>query len=204
MKFPGRFYRPQHSDLEDPVTAQLLEQPMTALQGRRGWVVVDEAQRQPALFPGLRVLADRVEQPATFLIFGSAIFARGAEDGRWPSPLPPARQRTVRTGLVGNLEPRHPPVWPPPCRPKDATRSLAPKARVLRSSFETTWIRNDVLKPRSGLGCLGECAGRAPRPTASPSRMGQIGAISWDHTTAVRPDCPAPPCSEPEAGVPMR
>jgi predicted AAA+ superfamily ATPase len=37
-----------------------------------GLVVVDEAQRQPGLFPVLRVLADRAEQPATFLILGSA------------------------------------------------------------------------------------------------------------------------------------
>lgn len=50
----------------------LLENPMTALQGLRGLVVLDEAQRQPRLFPVLRVLADRKEQPATFLILGSA------------------------------------------------------------------------------------------------------------------------------------
>lgn len=59
-------------DLEDPVVAQLMENPMTALQGLRGLVVIDEAQRQPALFPTLRVLADRAKQPATFLILGSA------------------------------------------------------------------------------------------------------------------------------------
>lgn len=59
-------------DLEDPMVAALLENPMTALQGLRGLVVLDEAQRQPKLFPVLRVLADRAEQPATFLILGSA------------------------------------------------------------------------------------------------------------------------------------
>ena len=63
---------PQYFDLEDPVIAHLLEQPMTALQSLRGLVVIDEAQRQPALFPVLRVLADRAESPATFLILGSA------------------------------------------------------------------------------------------------------------------------------------
>ncbi len=45
---------------------------MSALQGLRGLVVVDEAQRQPKLFPVLRVLADRAGAPATFLILGSA------------------------------------------------------------------------------------------------------------------------------------
>ncbi|MCU0782910.1 MAG: ATP-binding protein [Verrucomicrobia bacterium] len=63
---------PQYFDLEDPVIARLMENPMTAWQGLRGLVVVDEAQRQPGLFPVLRVLADRDGQPATFLILGSA------------------------------------------------------------------------------------------------------------------------------------
>ncbi len=62
----------QYFDLEDPVAARIFEQPLTALQGLRGLVVIDEAQRQPALFPVLRVLADREESPATFLILGSA------------------------------------------------------------------------------------------------------------------------------------
>lgn len=63
---------PNYFDLEDPVVAHLMENPMTALQGLRGLVVIDEAQRQPGLFPILRVLADRAGQPATFLILGSA------------------------------------------------------------------------------------------------------------------------------------
>lgn len=63
---------PQYFDLEDPVTGELMANPMTALQPLRGLVVIDEAQRQPLLFPVLRVLADREGQPATFLILGSA------------------------------------------------------------------------------------------------------------------------------------
>ena len=59
-------------DLEDPVVARLLEEPMTALSPLRGTVVIDEAQRQPNLFPALRVLADRAGLPARFLILGSA------------------------------------------------------------------------------------------------------------------------------------
>lgn len=59
-------------DLEDPAVAALMENPMTALQDARGLVVLDEAQRKPGLFPVLRVLADRSDQPATFLILGSA------------------------------------------------------------------------------------------------------------------------------------
>lgn len=45
---------------------------MTALGALRGWVVIDEAQLKPELFPILRVLADRRPMPAQFLLLGSA------------------------------------------------------------------------------------------------------------------------------------
>jgi predicted AAA+ superfamily ATPase len=63
---------PQYFDLEDPVVAQLFENPLQALARLRGLVVIDEAQRRPELFPVLRVLADREDVPARFLIIGSA------------------------------------------------------------------------------------------------------------------------------------
>ncbi len=59
-------------DLEDPRSARRLEEPMTALESLTGLVVIDEAQLQPALFPVLRVLADRKPLPARFLLLGSA------------------------------------------------------------------------------------------------------------------------------------
>jgi uncharacterized protein len=59
-------------DLEDPMSRALLAEPMTALQGLRGVVVIDEVQHRPDLFPVLRVLADRKPIPARFLILGSA------------------------------------------------------------------------------------------------------------------------------------
>lgn len=59
-------------DLEDPLSLARLDQPMTALAGLRGTVVIDEVQRRPDLFPVLRVLADRRPLPARFLILGSA------------------------------------------------------------------------------------------------------------------------------------
>lgn len=59
-------------DLEDPVVVQLMENPMTVLKPLAGLVVIDEAQRMPGLFPVLRVLADREDNVATFLILGSA------------------------------------------------------------------------------------------------------------------------------------
>lgn len=59
-------------DLEDPLDLTRLQNPRTILGACRGLVVIDEIQRMPALFPLLRVLADRPEHPARFLILGSA------------------------------------------------------------------------------------------------------------------------------------
>lgn len=63
---------PGYFDLEDPVSLRRLDEPMTALAPLRGLVVIDEIQRRPDLFPVLRVLADRRDAPARFLILGSA------------------------------------------------------------------------------------------------------------------------------------
>ncbi|HLP27005.1 MAG TPA: ATP-binding protein [Candidatus Didemnitutus sp.] len=58
-------------DCENPLDLFRLESAMTTLGELRGVVVIDEIQRRPELFPVLRVLADRSETPATFLILGS-------------------------------------------------------------------------------------------------------------------------------------
>jgi uncharacterized protein len=59
-------------DLEDAAVLKRLAEPKSALEPLRGLVILDEAQRQPELFPLLRVLADRRPLPARFLILGSA------------------------------------------------------------------------------------------------------------------------------------
>jgi predicted AAA+ superfamily ATPase len=59
-------------DLERPADRQRLETPEQTLGRLRGLVVIDEAQRMPELFPPLRVLLDRADTPARFLITGSA------------------------------------------------------------------------------------------------------------------------------------
>lgn len=63
---------PNYFDLEDPIDLARLDEPMLALRELRGTVVIDEVQRRPDLFPVLRVLADRDDQPARFLVLGSA------------------------------------------------------------------------------------------------------------------------------------
>ncbi|MBL8488554.1 MAG: ATP-binding protein, partial [Rhodocyclaceae bacterium] len=59
-------------DLEDPDDLARLADPSFILRPLRGLVVLDEIQWRPDLFPLLRVLADRTECPARFLILGSA------------------------------------------------------------------------------------------------------------------------------------
>lgn len=76
-------------DLEDPASLARLDEPMTALAGLRGTVVIDEVQRRPDLFPVLRVLADRTPLPARFLVLGSAS---------------PALLRQSSESLAGRLE----------------------------------------------------------------------------------------------------
>lgn len=64
--------RENYFDLEDPLDQARLQNPRDVLGGLTGLVIIDEFQRQPDLFPILRVLADRQDQPARFLILGSA------------------------------------------------------------------------------------------------------------------------------------
>ena len=63
----------QFFDLENPRHALALEDPMGALGGLAGrLVIIDEAQRMPALFPVLRVLVDANRRPGRFFLLGSA------------------------------------------------------------------------------------------------------------------------------------
>lgn len=59
-------------DLEDPDDQARLTDPSFALRDLKGLVVLDEIQLRPDIFPLLRVLADRPDTPARFLILGSA------------------------------------------------------------------------------------------------------------------------------------
>ncbi|MFV1986218.1 MAG: ATP-binding protein [Gemmatimonadota bacterium] len=59
-------------DLEDPVDLRRLDAPRIALEGLSGLVVLDEIQRRPGLFELLRVLVDRPENAARFLVLSSA------------------------------------------------------------------------------------------------------------------------------------
>ena len=59
-------------DMENPQDLARLQDPMLALGGLKGLVILDEIQRFPDLFSVIRVLVDRPKRPARFLILGSA------------------------------------------------------------------------------------------------------------------------------------
>ena len=59
-------------DLESPRDLLRLTNPEMALEELSGLVVLDEIQERPDIFPVLRVLADRIDSPAKFLLLGSA------------------------------------------------------------------------------------------------------------------------------------
>jgi len=62
----------RHFDLEDPDDQARLADPSFVLRELKGLVVLDEIQLRPDIFPLLRVLADRADTPARFLLLGSA------------------------------------------------------------------------------------------------------------------------------------
>jgi len=62
----------RHFDLEDPDDQARLADPAFVLRPLTGLVVLDEIQTRPDLFSLLRVLADRPDTPARFLILDSA------------------------------------------------------------------------------------------------------------------------------------
>ena len=69
-------------DLESAVDRRRLQAPEQALAGLSGLVIIDEIQREPVLFETLRVLIDRIGNPARFLVLGSASpsLVRGASE----------------------------------------------------------------------------------------------------------------------------
>ena len=64
--------RSTYLDLEAAVDRRRLQAPEHALGPLRGLVVIDEVQRLPGLFETVRVLVDRPDNEARFLLLGSA------------------------------------------------------------------------------------------------------------------------------------
>lgn len=70
--FLAKKLQPDHYfDLENPRDNAALEEPQLALEQLKGLIVIDEAQRMPALFPLMRYLVDNKPRQK-YLILGSA------------------------------------------------------------------------------------------------------------------------------------
>jgi uncharacterized protein len=80
---------PNWFDLEDPQVEAQLSTLLVARKDLHGLVVIDEVQHAPDLFKVLRVLIDRPDNPARFLLLGSAS---------------PALLRQSSESLAGRLE----------------------------------------------------------------------------------------------------
>ena len=59
-------------DLENPEDLARIRDPMLAMKNIKGIIFLDEIQKKPEIFSTLRVLADREESPAKFVVLGSA------------------------------------------------------------------------------------------------------------------------------------
>jgi uncharacterized protein len=135
-------------DLEDPASLARLEQPMLALRGLQGVVVIDEIQRRPDLFPILRVLADRKPLAARFLILGSAspvLLRQSSESlaGRLETVIVPGLSLTeVGTGALE----RH---WQRGAFPLSFTARSDENSAVWRRQFVQTFLERDL--PQLGI-----------------------------------------------------
>ena len=69
-------------DLESAAGRRALASPEEELGRRTGHAVIDEVQRQPAVFEALRVLVDRPDASSRYLLLGSAspVLVRGAQE----------------------------------------------------------------------------------------------------------------------------
>jgi uncharacterized protein len=140
---------PNYFDLEDPTSLARLAEPETSLRPLKGLVVIDEVQRQPELFPILRVLADRRPLPARFLLLGSAapeLLRQASESlaGRIETvPLEGFRLADLGAGA----QPRH---WLRGGFPLAFTARSDADSFAWRRQFLQTFLERDL--PQLGLG----------------------------------------------------
>ena len=118
---------PNYFDLENPLQAARLAQPMATLSRLQGLVVIDEVQREPGLFPLLRVLIDRSDAPGQFLLLGSAS---------------PALLRQAGESLLGRVETLEVGGF-------DVAEVCGPAGNRVDDAIEQLWLRGGF--PRSYL-----------------------------------------------------
>lgn len=139
----------QYFDLEDPLIAQLFENPRHLLEPLRGLVVIDEAQRKPGLFPVLRILADRDDAPARFLILGSAApeLARQSSESL-AGRVEVIEMRGFDLGEVGDATDA---LWLRGGFPRSFLARNAEDSHVWRRQFISTFLERDLAALGFGL-----------------------------------------------------
>jgi len=140
-------------DLEDPRDRARLADPMLALEPLRGLVVLDEVQQLPDVFRVLRVLADRPDAPARFLVLGSAgpdLLRQGSESlaGRIAyHELPALRLDEVAPD-------RADPLWLRGGFPRSFLAESEARSALWRREFVRTFTERDL--PQLGIGASSE------------------------------------------------
>ena len=136
-------------DLESSADLARLTDPLLALSGLRGLVVLDEIHRLPDIFPALRVLSDRDRCPARFLVLGSASLAmlrQGSETlaGRIAFYELPAFSVTE----IGSNQTRR--LWLRGGFPRSFTTRSHSDSYQWRGDFIRTFLEQDI--PQFGVG----------------------------------------------------
>jgi len=130
-------------DCENPLDMQRIDSAMLTLGELRGLVVIDEIQRKPELFPILRVLADRPDQPATFLILGST---SGRISGQASESLAGRIETVVLDGFrINEVEPKDvSELWVRGGFPLSFLASSEVDSNIWRRNFVLTFLERDL------------------------------------------------------------
>ncbi len=140
---------PNWFDLEDPQVEAQLAAPMVALKDLRGLVVIDEVQHAPDLFKVLRVLIDRPDNPARFLLLGSAspsLLRQSSESLAGRLEVIEAGGFTLEETGAGDAAA----LWWRGGFPRSFTAQGDEASRIWRSAFIRTVVERDL--PQLGMG----------------------------------------------------
>lgn len=134
---------PNYFDLEQHAVAGVMADPDLVLDNLKGLVVLDEAQREPKLFPHLRVLADRTKNPAKFLVLGSA----SPELSRQASESLAGRVEIIELrgfDLSEVKETEHEALWLRGAFPRSLLARSNEESIAWRQNFISTFLERDL------------------------------------------------------------
>jgi predicted AAA+ superfamily ATPase len=130
-------------DLENSEDLSRLNDPMLALGALRGLVVLDEIQRKPEIFTTLRVLADRENAQAKFIVLGSAsphLLRQGSETLAGRICFYELYGISIQDSGVDNVNL----LWLRGGFPKSFTASTDAKSFLWRRNFIKTFLERDL------------------------------------------------------------